>query len=213
MFQVNEGPTLPVEGLFLEEVPEVLGGVADRAVDGDVGIKLGLGNADLRALGGCLPFGTADIGPAAEQVRRDADGHFRRRRGNRPRTEPGLQVLGRNAQQDAQLIRGLAQGNFQLRDAGLGLLQRAPRLVHVELADDADLQLSFDDLQRLALQGDVLLGVLDSLLGRAIRHIIRRHVAQERDQHVVVVLDRGIQGGGIGFDGPPQAAPEVESPN
>ena len=66
--------------------------------------------------------------------------------------------------------------------------------------------------KRLALQGDVLLGVLDSLLGRAIRHIIRRHVAQERDQHVVVVLDRGIQGGGIGFDGPPQAAPEVELP-
>ncbi len=66
--------------------------------------------------------------------------------------------------------------------------------------------------KRLALQGDVLLGVLDSLLGRAIGHVIRRHVAQERDQHVVVVLDRGIQGRGIGFDGPPQAAPEVDLP-
>ena len=86
------------------------------------------------------------------------------------------------------------------------------RLVHVELADDADLPLSFDDLQRFTLESDVLLGVLDSLLGRAIGDIIRRHVAQERDQHVVVVLDRGIQGGGVGFDGPPQAAPEVELP-
>ena len=72
------------EGLFLKEIGEVLGGGADRAVDGDMRIKLGFGNADLGALGGCLPLGAADIGPAAEQVCRDADGYFRGRGGDRP---------------------------------------------------------------------------------------------------------------------------------
>ena len=86
------------------------------------------------------------------------------------------------------------------------------RLVHVEFADDADLELSFDDPQGLALEIDVFRGVLDSLLGRAVRHVVRRHIAQERDQHVVVIINRGVQAGRIGLDGPPQAAPEVQFP-
>ena len=89
-----------------------------------------------------------------------------------------MQVLGRHAQQDAQLIRSLAFRNLKLGDAGLGLLQGAARLVNVDLADYAGAKLSFHDLQRFALQNDVLLSVRDSLFGRAIRHVICRHVAQ-----------------------------------
>ena len=43
-------------------------------------------------------------------------------------------------------------------------------------------------------------------------HVVGGHVAQQRDQHVVVVLDRGVQAGVGRLDGPAERAPEVEFP-
>ena len=51
-----------------------------------------------------------------------------------PPAEPGLQVFRRDAQQDAQRVGVLPLGDLQFGDRGLGLLQRAAGLGHVELA-------------------------------------------------------------------------------
>ena len=97
-------------------------------------------------------------------------------------------------------------------DRGLGLFQRAAGLGHVDLPDDASLEFTIGDFQGLALENDVFLGVADALRGGAIFHVVRRHVAQEGDQDVVVAEHGGVQGRGIGFHRPPEPAPEVEFP-
>ena len=106
----------------------------------------------------------------------------------------------------------MPQANHQLGDGSLRLLQRAPGLGQVEFRDRAALEARLDDRQRLALDCHVLLGVLDPLLGDAHLRVGRRHLAQEGDQHVVIVLDRGVQAGGVRFDRPPEPAPEIEFP-
>ena len=107
--------------------------------------------------------------------------------------QPGLQILRRNAHQDAQPVGRLPQADFQFGDAGLGLGEGASRLVDVEFARGAGFEAGFDDRQRLSLQLDVVAGVVDLLLERAELHVVRGDVAQERDQHVVVIGDRGAE--------------------
>jgi len=85
-------------------------------------------------------------------------------------------------------------------------------LVHVQLVGRAGFEPPLDDGQRLALEGDVLLGVLDALFEGAHLSVVGRHVAEQRDQNVVVVLDRGVEGGDVRFDRPAESAPEVEFP-
>ena len=70
-----------------EQLGQVLGFVTDRAIDGDGGVQIGLGHADLGALGGGLTFRFAHIRPAAQQVGRDADDHVRRRARNGARAQ------------------------------------------------------------------------------------------------------------------------------
>src|SRR5262249_26980217 len=135
-----------------------------------------------------------------------------RRRWNLRRAELGLQVLRRDAEQDAQLVQTQAQADLQLRDLCLRLRQEAAGLPRVHARLDLELHAGFDLLQGLCLQSRVLPGVLDALLEGAYLDIVRGHIAQQRDQHVVVVIDGGVQVGAGRFNGAAEAAPEVELP-
>ena len=67
-------------------------------------------------------------------------------------------------------------------------------------------------LKRLALNLDVRPRVDEPLLERAILHVVRGHVGEEHDEHIVVVFDRGIEFGIGRFDRAAVAAPEIEFP-
>ena len=143
---------------------------------------------------------------------RNARGHLGGSGQDVARTHPGPQLLRRNAQQDAQLIGRLPKIDLELGDLGLGLLQVAPGLDDVELAGRARLESGFGDPQRLTLDLHVELGVSDPLLDDAHLRVVRRHVPQQGDQHVVVIFDRGVQAVVGRFDGAAEPAPEVELP-
>ena len=49
-------------------------------------------------------------------------------------------------------------------------------------------------------------------MGYAELHVIGRNVAEQGDQYVVIVLDRGIQVGTGAFNRAAEAAPEIEFP-
>ena len=116
MFHWNDGPTLPLKSAGVNNCEAFWAGVAQRARDRDVGIQVGLGDADLLGLGRGGAFGAADVGPPLQQLRRNAHHHFAGRRGDRPLSQAGLQVGGRNAQQGAKLVLALPQRDFERRD-------------------------------------------------------------------------------------------------
>ena len=92
-----------------------------------------------------------------------------------------------------------------MREHGFGLLD-------VEIRDVPALEARHGDGQRLSLQFDVGARVVDFALDRANLDIGRGDVAQQRDQHLVVVLDRDVQIFVGRFDGPAELAPEVDLP-
>ena len=177
-----------------------------------MGIEVGLGDADLGALGGRLALGPADVRTAAQQIGRNTSGRGGRRVKNGAWTEPCPQFFRGDAEQDAQLVVGLAEADLQLGDLGFGLFEGAPGLEHVQLTRRAGLEARFGDLQRLPQQFHIGPGVRDSLFDGAHLRIVRRHVAQQGDQHVIEVLDRGVQAVVGRFNGPAKLAPEVEFP-
>ena len=129
-----------------------------------MGVKVGLGDADLGTLGGRLALGPADVRAAAQQVGRNAGGDLGGRGKNVAWTEPGPQLFRGDAEQDTQLVVGLPEADLQLGDLGLGLLQGTPGLEHVQLSRRAGFITRFGDLQRLTLEIHVDSGIRDSLL-------------------------------------------------
>lgn len=111
------------------------------------------------------------------------------------------------------MVVGLPEADLQLGDLALGLLQGTPGLEHVQLSRRAGLIARFGELQRLTLQFHVGPGVRDSLLEGAHLRVVSPHVAQQGDQHVIVILDRGVQAIVGRFNGTAEPAPEVELPD
>ena len=197
---------------LVEQISVSLGRILERAVQIDVRVELGLGNADLLGLRGSQSFGHAHVGTAAEQVGRHANGHFRRRCGNGCRADPGNQVLRRDTQQNAQCVVRLPQRDFQCWDLRLGLREDALRLIDVERRDLPSFETGRDQRQDRSLQLDIGPRIGDLGLKDADLRVIGRHVTQHGDQHIVVVLDRGVEVVVGGNDRAPQPAPEVELP-
>ena len=71
--------------------------------------------------------------------------------------------------------------------------ERALLLVDVQAADGPAVKADLDDLQDLALQFHVLFGQFDPFLGLAHRDVVLCRVAQQGDQHGVVVFQRPFQ--------------------
>jgi hypothetical protein len=91
-------------------------------------------------------------------------------------------------------------------------VQHGFRLFHVEPGPRADLEARLGEGQDALLNPDVVLCDLDPLLGNAVLHVIRRRVGQQRHQGIVIVFDRSVQTGTGRFDGPAEAAPEIQLP-
>ncbi len=137
MFQERRGTNAAGPGIRVEQPAEVAGGQADAAVDPHVRIHLRLGDADLGGLNLELTFGRLDIRSAQQQIALDADDDRRSLgRGIRtsrifgsagsgtvPSPSSGNKSRTGDSQKRTQLIVGLPQGDFQLRDEGPGVVQ------------------------------------------------------------------------------------------
>ena len=125
-----------------------------------------------------------------------------------------VQVDGRHAQQRTQPVLGLPQLDLQLRDLRCGLLPEEFYLVNVhgQRLGPPFGQLPSHQTKEYVLEFHVKSQPTDPLLQRADLHVIRGHVAQQGDQHVVVALDGGIQLGVRGRHRAAEPAPEVELP-
>ena len=62
------------------------------------------------------------------------------------------------------------------------------------------------------MNNDVLGHELQTLLEDADLDVVRRHLGDQQDEHVVVVFDGGIQLGIGGLDGAAESAPEIDFP-
>ncbi len=119
---------------------------------------------------------------------------------------------GRLPEERAQGVARLLEPGRELGDRGPGALQQGRRLGRIELRGRPVPEARLGDLQRLLLNLDVLLGLLDQHLEGADDDVGARDLGGERDEGRVVVGDRPEQGGGLRFHAPPVLAPEVQLP-
>ena len=213
MFQVNAGPTLPARARSRKRSLELRRRDADGAVDGNVRIEFGLGDADLRSSGQ-----PPDAPPGGRPGRRRS-----RSAGMPSATSGGAVGMGPQPSRASRSSGGmpsrthsaLAYCRWAISSSWIAASVCSSVLrawCHVDLPDDAGLEFTFGDFQRLALEVDVLLGVLDALPGGAIFHVVRRHVAQEGDQDVVVA-DRRRPGSRSPLPPPAGTGPKSRVPN
>src|SRR5215472_1103451 len=74
-FPLKRRTDTATEGTVSEQVLQLLGRPAERAVEANGRVEIRFGDADLSALGGGQSFVTADIGPAPDQIGGHADGY------------------------------------------------------------------------------------------------------------------------------------------
>ena len=120
--------------------------------------------------------------------------------------------FGRQAQQDAESVFGLAQLGLQDGDGGLGAGQDRLGLLHVPLGGGAALKTGLGDLQALPLGLHVMPGDVQPPFQGADGDVEIGHVAGEADQGAVIIGDAGQQAGVGGLDGPAELAPEIDLP-
>ena len=140
----------------------LLAAVAEDAGQAESRDRVGLGDADLRALRHCRQLGGADIRPAADQIGGNADRDVVG--GTGIPLDPLQQLvhrLRRHAEQHAQRVEPLVSWSVQLRDRRFGLAEDVLRLVDVELGRGAAAVPRLGDRQRLSLLDDVFAGDLD----------------------------------------------------
>ena len=177
-----------------------------------MGIQLGRGDADLRALRGGLAFGAANVGTPPQKIGGNAHRDARGANGMVRRAEHLFHVPRRHPQKNAKLVGRLPAQRLQRRDDRLGLRQVRLALGHVEPRRRPVLKLEIGQAQALALVVDVLPGVLQPLFGRAEIRVLLGNFGQQQNQHVVVVLNRGVQSCVGRLDGSAKPAPEIEFP-
>ena len=110
-------------------------------------IEVRLGDADLGGLRGGPHFGGADIGPAAEEIGRDADADLGGRTAEwRPRpVDGGVDIAWRHAEQHGERVLRLGQIGLERRNLGLGVVEKGGRLLDVEFGGHAVLEAQFGD--------------------------------------------------------------------
>ncbi len=206
-------PAAPAEHVAEPERPQI-GREEDQLADqGEGGEEVGLGHSDLGRLGDRLELGAADVGPAAQQIGRDADDDLRRRDRDRGRAVQQItEVVRGHAEQHGESIPRLASLRLEGRQRRLGVQEHGPGLLQVELGHGAVLEPGLDDLQGLLLDVDVLLGDADALLGGPERDVVVGHVRGQGDEGVVVVREGREQAGVGRLDPAPDPSPEVELP-
>ena len=167
----------------------------------------------------CSPWAAArysacrNVGPAADQVGWNPDHHLGPAGGNRPVAENLRELQGRHPQQRTQGVLGLPDRDFQGRNARLGLPQVGHRLVEVQLGLPVAVSEPLgDEVHDTLLELCVFSQEPDPLLIGPDRHVVLRHLAQQRDQHAVVIPDGSLQVVVGRRDGPPQLAPKIELP-
>src|SRR5205814_996644 len=134
----------------------------------------GFSDPDLSRLSRDLTLGTPEIGPPAQQIRGDAGCHPGRCLEDRlavqlgPRTQLGLQIAGRGAQQNTEGVGGLPEDDLQGGDRRAGLFQDGSCLLYVQVCPRSDLEALFGEGQDALLNLDVVARDFDALLGNAI---------------------------------------------
>ena len=202
-----------IEAAAAEQVADIARFDRNGAGDGEGRIEVGLGDADLRRLGGRLVFRRPDVGTATKQVSRHTDGDF----GGHTRQalmlfHPGFDIARRLTDQHAHRIHRLGEGRLVLRNSGERRVVGSGRLVDVELGGGAALELDLGDAQALLLQCGVGAGDGDQALQFADGHIGRGDVAGQRHQDIVIGGDLIKQVGLGRLHIATQLAPDVDFP-
>ena len=198
----------------LEEVGEVLGRDAHRADQREARQQVGLGDADLRALRGERALGDADVGAAAQEIGGDAERDARRRVRDHgaARADQVVEVARRDAEQDRERVLGLPDAGLEVGDERARVFEQRGGLRRVEPGHLAGLELLVGDREAALLDRDVGVRDVEPLLERAELDVVRRHLGEQRHQHVVVRGDRGEQLGVGRLDAAAEPAPEVDLP-
>ena len=101
-----------IEGSRREQLVQVFGGVAERSIDGNMGIEIGFSDADERGLSGGRALGAATSGRRRNKSAGMPTATSGRRRRNAAGSKALFQVFRRDPKQDAQSIAGHPQLNF-----------------------------------------------------------------------------------------------------
>src|SRR5207248_11215513 len=187
------GANIADEAFRVKQISKVLRFIADRAQERETGIKIGRRNADASALGSHEALGTAKVRPAPQQLGRHTYGNFGRRDRDYAVAQLRKQVAHRDAQKHAQPVVGETQTYFQLLLESERVAQVRTHLRLIDLSARAGLEPVLGLLDQLGLDDDVVRHVLEPLLEDANLHIVRGHLGNEQHEHVVIVLDGGIQ--------------------
>ena len=138
-----------------------------------------------------------------------------RRRGNGCFCQSCLHLFGRNAEQHTQavatcarkriLVGGICRGAF-----AISVVLAWGRSTSESLG--AGIEPCLGNLQRAALELGVVAQQLDLPLQHAVLHIIAGDIAEQRDEHIIVIEYRRIQLSGRRLDRTPVTGPRNQAP-
>jgi hypothetical protein len=177
------------------------------------GIEIGCRRAHVRRGGGELALRPPDVGPAAQEVRRQTDA----RPGRQCRDRRLLRDLigeraGLRAQQHIEPVHRLFQAALEQRNLRRRRAHLAVRLCDFQVAGETRIESDLREAQRLLLRRQIRPGDGQPPLKASQIDIIFRHVAEQRDQHGAPVLDAGAEVRFRRFNAPARAAEDVDLP-
>jgi hypothetical protein len=170
-----------LEALAREELGGILRVEVDRADEREVRKQVGPRDADLRALRGEHPLAPSHVGPAAQQIRRQAHGD-RCGRSRDPRARPAEELLDparRRADEGRERRRLGVDRGLEGRDLRLRVVQERRRLRGIDVADRAFRRTTARDRVVPPLQLDVAAGDVELFLSRADPDVVGRHFSQD----------------------------------
>ena len=210
---VEAGADGPEFAAAVEEGAGVEGLEAGGAGEVEFGEEVGGGGADEGGLRGEFAFGLLDVGAAAEQIGRQADGDLRRRGWD---GRDGGQFAGerarRKGEEETETVDGDLNGTLQGRNGGLGGGEKRGSLRDIEVAGEALVVALAGEVEGVLLGGDVLFGDGETLLGGAGLDVAAGDLAEEGDEDVAPAEFGGGELGVGGFDVAAVAAEDVDFP-
>ncbi len=191
----------------------VKGFKSDRTVQREFRIESRLGHADARRLRGKLPFRSAHVRAAAQQIGRNTGDRLNG--GDRNFffcAEPFVQRAGQDAGEHGQRVEALLHSGFKRRNGCTGAFEIIARLLKSQFADQSAFKLRLEQIIGCLLNFEIGTGDPQPLLSGTKPHITLSRFGGQRNLYVSLTRFLRFERRQRSFDGTAGSAEQINFP-